>query len=121
MAQDRKEYMRQLMAKKRAEKINPPIMTATEVIQRNPLLLQPKTGEKTPDWSAKCLSVNIPMPSPKLPDKSIFNGKGRGVPVNGYVLIASRPDDIIVTQEAWQVRLNTKCTHNLAGWSCKLC
>lgn len=96
---DRKQYMRELMQKKRSA---------------NKLLTE----------SANKQPANKPEPVSKLAsvDKSIFDGKGRGVPVNGFVLIAGRlgADDYIVTESTWLNRLETGCKH-AAGWSCKLC
>lgn len=54
-------------------------------------------------------------------NKSIFETKGRGVPVNGYVLVSTGDDSIVVTEADWLSRLSKICTHGLAGWSCKEC
>lgn len=56
-------------------------------------------------------------------DHAIFDGKGHGVPVQGYVLIAGSvlrgEPSYVVTEHVWRQRLNNKCSHGLAGWSCK--
>ena len=57
----------------------------------------------------------------KLPDPAIFSGIGRGIPVKGHVLISTRNDNRVVTEKVWRQSLNTKCQHDLAGWSCKQC
>ena len=49
---------------------------------------------------------------------------GRGVPVNGHVLVATKDKDSfgsVVTEEAWRARLDWTCKHGREGWSCKGC
>src|SRR3990167_770439 len=56
-----------------------------------------------------------------------FKGKGRGVPVDGYVLVSIKAEPNgntehgIVDVDTWRARLNKVCAHGLAGWSCKSC
>ena len=52
-----------------------------------------------------------------------FDGKGRGVPVNGFVLISrgGEIEDCVVTEEDWRARLTYACKHGQEGWSCKVC
>ena len=79
----------------------------------------------TPQYKEK---IN-PAPPIKWQDKpiSMFDGKGRGVPVDGFVLISmgSVADDMpecqVVTQDAWLARLKQTCTHGFKGWTCKKC
>ncbi len=54
-------------------------------------------------------------------NKSIFEGKGHGVPVNGYVLVSGSDDSFVVTTEDWLQRLTLACAHGFKGWSCKEC
>lgn len=60
-------------------------------------------------------------------DQSTFDGRGRGVPVNGYVLVSlgavldGKPECGVVTHVDWLARLETRCAHGLHGWSCKPC
>lgn len=51
-------------------------------------------------------------------DKSLFTTKGRGVPVNGYVLVAGLG---VIDEPTWQSRLKTKCKHGYGGWKCIEC
>src|SRR3990172_8071924 len=56
-----------------------------------------------------------------------FKGVGRGIPVDGYVLVSlkSEPNGDtehgIVDVDTWHARLDKVCAHGLAGWSCKPC
>src|SRR3990167_2787369 len=63
-------------------------------------------------------------------DQSRFEGHGRGVAVDGYVLVSLGivPDGQIecgvVTEQNWRARLDQSCLHDgqrLSGWSCKEC
>ena len=50
--------------------------------------------------------------------------QGRGVPVKGYVLIATKDKDSfgsVVSEEDWRARLDYTCKHGREGWSCKEC
>lgn len=51
-------------------------------------------------------------------DLTRFETKGRGVPVNGYVLVAGLG---VIDEPTWQSRLNTKCKHGYGGWKCIEC
>ena len=53
----------------------------------------------------------------------LFNGKGRGVPVNGLVLVSrgGEIEDSVVTEKDWKARLDYTCKHGQEGWSCKVC
>lgn len=59
--------------------------------------------------------------------KDILNeltSRGRGVPVNGYVLISTKDKESfgsVVTEKAWRARLDWTCKHGREGWSCKAC
>lgn len=91
MAQDRKEYMKQYMRKKRME----------------------ENGEPFYQWETI---------TPTLMEE--LKAHGRGVPVNGYVLISTKDKDSfgsVVTEEAWRQRLDWTCKHGREGWSCKEC
>jgi hypothetical protein len=49
---------------------------------------------------------------------------GRGVPVDGYVLVATKDSSSfgsVVSEEAWRARLDWTCKHGREGWSCKEC
>jgi hypothetical protein len=49
---------------------------------------------------------------------------GRGVPVNGYVLIATKDKNSfgsVVSEKSWRARLDWTCKHGRPGWSCKTC
>jgi hypothetical protein len=56
-----------------------------------------------------------------------FKGVGRGIPVDGYVLVSlkSEPNgntlQAVVSHADWTDRLDKVCAHGLAGWSCKEC
>ena len=65
-----------------------------------------------------------------------FKGVGRGIPIqadsktdseSGYVLVSLRSEpngdtqNAVVSEQAWRERLETRCTHGLAGWACKQC
>ena len=50
-----------------------------------------------------------------------FEGKGRGVPVDGFVLVANGLDCAVVTEADWRERLAQQCEHGYWGWSCKKC
>jgi hypothetical protein len=54
---------------------------------------------------------------------SLFDGKGRGMPVDGFVLISRSSDieDSVVSEEDWKARLDYCCKHGREGWSCKEC
>lgn len=60
-------------------------------------------------------------------DQSIFDTHGRGVPVDGFVLISlgktaeDQLDCGVVTEKTWRERLKQACQHSLFGWSCKEC
>ena len=60
-------------------------------------------------------------------DLKMFEGKGRGVPVNGFVMISRRSNPNgdtehgVVTEADWRARLKNKCSHGFWGWSCKDC
>lgn len=58
--------------------------------------------------------------SPKVYDidQGIFVTKGRGVPVNGYVLVAGLG---VIDEITWESRLKTKCKHGYGGWKCIEC
>lgn len=51
-------------------------------------------------------------------DHSLFVTKGRGVPVNGYVLVAGIG---VIDEPTWESRLKTKCKHGYGGWKCIEC
>ncbi len=77
--------------------------------------------------------VTDAQPPPfKWQDKpeSMFDGKGRGVPVDGFVMVARKyiktdgfTDTVhgVVTQQDWLARLKYKCPHDYKGWTCKKC
>jgi len=49
---------------------------------------------------------------------------GRGVPVNGYVLVANKDKNSfgsVVSEKDWLARLDYTCKHGREGWSCKEC
>jgi hypothetical protein len=49
---------------------------------------------------------------------------GRGCPVNGYVLVATKDSNSfgkVVSEEDWRARLDWTCKHGQEGWSCKGC
>lgn len=59
-----------------------------------------------------------------------FNGKGRGTPVDGYVMVSRgwiqddgemKVEQGVVTEKAWKDRMDWTCRHGLEGWSCKRC
>lgn len=56
-----------------------------------------------------------------------FKGVGRGIPVDGYVLVSRKSEPNgnteqgIVDVETWRAKLDRVCNHGLAGWSCKAC
>lgn len=65
---------------------------------------------------------------------SIFDGKGRGVPVERdgkRVVMISRGwrnieggldlDQSVVSEADWKLRLNYTCKHGRDGWACKKC
>lgn len=60
-------------------------------------------------------------------NQSIFDEHGQGVPVDGFVLISmgrvpeGSEECQVVTQGAWQARLNEVCSHGFKGWTCKKC
>ena len=61
------------------------------------------------------------------PEISQDRFNGRGIPVDGYVLVSlgavaeGSPDCGVVSDQDWRERLTYTCTHRLAGWSCKEC
>lgn len=93
--EERKAYRKEWMAKKRSE----PVAQYESVVKA-------KTSPKVQKQAV---------------DLSMFSGRGRGVPVNGYVLVAGNGEDYVVKESDWLERLQTSCLHGLAGWSCKLC
>ncbi len=108
MAKDRKAYMRELMRKKRANKQSAN-KTANSVS---------KKAVSSPE------SVSTIKWHPEI-DQSMFDGHGRGAPVNGYVLIAlgrnADPECGVVTKADWLTRLSETCSHGWEGWTCKEC
>lgn len=99
---DRKEYMRELMAKKRAA--NKVLTNVSEVANKL------AENVSTPVSTANNIKI--------YPDKEhLFNGKGRGVVVNGYVLVAGVG---VIDELTWKAKLNQTCTHGFKGWACKL-
>lgn len=114
------EYYRKYRATKRksatkTDKPQPGNATATKSATNT---LQPvaevQPGKNTTIWH------------PEI-DQSIFDGKGRFFPVDGYVLISLGrvPDDMpehgVVTEKDWLARLDHKCKHGYSGWTCKAC
>lgn len=81
--------------------------------------LQPKSATVQP--------VNITTPITWHPevDHSIF--AGRGVPVDGFVLISmgsvpeGKEECQVVAENTWQARLKEVCSHGFKGWTCKQC
>jgi len=134
---DRKEYMKKLMREKRANKL----LLAANTSANKPAEIANKSGEiankpankmtqtantikQSVSNSAKAVSKSV---SWQNVDQSIFDGHGRGVPVNGYVLIGlgkvgeDRPENGVVTVADWQSRMDYTCQHNFNGWTCKAC
>src|SRR3990172_13006585 len=111
---DRKAYMRELMRKKRANKS---ANTKTEITDA----VSTQSVSKLNPVS-KAVSIWHPEIS-----QDRFKGVGRGIPVDGYVLVSikSEPNGNtehgIVDVDTWRARLNKVCAHGLAGWSCKSC
>jgi len=110
---DRKEYMRELMRKKRAA--NKPANKSTKSVSKKAVSNPDSVSSANIDWQDQV-------------DKRIFDKVGRGIPVNGFVLISRGlhiADDIerdrVVTEEAWRTRLGQTCEHGSAGWTCKRC
>lgn len=54
-----------------------------------------------------------------LISRARFDTKGRGVVVDGYVLVSKGKDDVVISQSDWLARLNQFCKHGKQGWSCK--
>ncbi len=60
-------------------------------------------------------------------NQKIFDGHGRGVPVDGFVLISmgrvadNMPECQVVAETDWMTRLAHKCDHSYKGWTCKPC
>lgn len=102
---DRKEYMRELMAKRRAN----------------------KTANISVEVLAKTVSISNKVVSTfkrQDIDQEIFKGVGRGVPVSGYVLVSKdseNSENIVVSEKDWLARLSNICSHGFNGWSCKAC
>lgn len=103
---DRKEYMRELMAKKRAanKPANNVLTNVSEVAN--------KLNENVSNPVSTATNIKT------YPDKEhLFDGKGRGVVVNGYVLIAGVG---VIDELTWKAKLNQTCIHGFKGWACKL-
>lgn len=106
----RREYQRQWAAKRRQ---------AVDTVDK-PVDKQTKSVDKAVDTIWQDV------------DTKIFDGHGRGVPINGYVLVTRRSPSWVngeltgelsgvVTEQVLRNRLTQRCKHNLAGWSCKPC
>lgn len=61
---------------------------------------------------------------------SKFDGKGRGTPVDGFVMVSrgwiqdegeTKVLQGVVSEKAWRERMDWTCKHGLEGWSCKRC
>ena len=126
---DRKKYMREYMKKNRANKkvntVNKDAVNKLESVSKNP-----KIANKTANTVSKA-PVSTPDAVSTIDwqdvDQSIFDCHGRGVPVDGLVLISlgataeNEPDCGVVKESTWRQRLKQTCSHNLIGWSCKAC
>jgi len=106
---DRKEYHREYMRKKRAAKsVNKKAKGVNKSVNNS----APVNKAVNIDWQDQV-------------DRKMFDGVGRGVPVNGYVMISRgrgfEDNDGIVTEEVWRARLGQTCEHGFEGWTCKRC
>ena len=63
----------------------------------------------TGDISVQSHAINV----------SKFDSVGRGVPVNGYVLIAVQNGNAVINESDWREGLKRVCRHGKNGWSCK--
>jgi len=111
-SEERKAYRRKWMADKRARE------QAGE---------QPSVNTKPVNKHGKLVNKHlVSIWHPEI-SQDRFKGKGRGVPVDGYVLVSikSEPNGNtehgIVDVDTWHARLDKGCAHGLAGWSCKPC
>lgn len=105
--EERKAYRREWMAKKSEQSVHKEADSVNNSVNKSPK----SVNKITPVHKAsKIQTYDI--------DIKLFEGKGRGVPINGYVLI----DKVgVITELDWLARLKTICAHGLTGWSCKVC
>jgi len=109
---DRNEYHREYMRKKRAaESVNKKAKDVNKPVNNS----APVNKAVNIDWQDQV-------------DKRIFDKAGRGVPVNGFVLVSrglhiadDAERDRVVTEEVWRTRLGQTCEHGFEGWTCKRC
>lgn len=105
---DRKKYQREWAKKRRQQqKVSTTVDKPVDIVNNS---------VDTIDWHPEV-------------DQAMFDGRGCGVPVDGFVLISlgKTPEDQldcgVVTEQTWRTRLRHTCEHNLnlMGWSCKAC
>jgi len=86
-----------------------------------------ESNSKRTETEVVCPDTRVNGQINGLPDVSSFDGHGRGVPVNGYVLISlgaveeGKPEGMVISEAIWRDRLDKRCQHGLLGWSCKKC
>lgn len=129
------EYYRKYRATK-GKKVATTQESATKVQPRSATVQPPKTqvieskgnDKVQPQPSARKHGDIQPSIQPanwQDVSQSRFDGKGRGVPVDGYVLISrglhAEDENGVVTESGYLTRLGQTCTHGYQGWSCKAC
>lgn len=124
---DRKEYMRELMRKKRANKDEPESANTDAPSANTVVESVSRCANKAPESvSTKVRSVSK-VPWVTTMPESRFEGYGRGVVVDGYVMVKRRigrdalgipeVEHGILKVKDWKARLKVKCPHGFYGFA----